>query len=186
MPFSCKRLELAEVIMLEAEAFGDSRGFFSESYKRSAFEKCGIAQVFVQDNQSRSTRGVLRGLHYQKKPAAQAKLVSVVRGEIFDVAVDIRRGSPHYGRWVGAVLSDRNHRLLFVPEGFAHGFLTLSDEADVIYKVTSEYSADHDRGILWNDPALRIDWPIQIPVLSSKDACLPRLAEADHNFEYVG
>lgn len=186
MAFSFKRLELPEVILLEAEVFGDSRGFFLETYKRSAFGKCGIAQVFVQDNQSRSIRGVLRGLHYQKHPAAQAKLVSVVHGEIFDVAVDIRKGSPSYGRWVGAVLSDQNHRLLFIPEGFAHGFLTLSDEADVVYRVTSEYSPEQDRGILWNDPALGIDWPIKSPVLSPRDACLPRLVEADNNFEYVG
>jgi dTDP-4-dehydrorhamnose 3,5-epimerase len=185
MPFSCERLELPEVILLGAQAFGDCRGFFLESYKRSLFEKCGIAQVFVQDNQSRSTRGVLRGLHYQKPPAAQAKLISVVRGEVFDVAVDIRRGSPSYGRWVGAELSDQNHRLLFVPEGFAHGFVVLSEEADVMYKVSREYSPEHERGILWNDPALGIEWPIQSPVLSPRDASLPRLAEADNNFEYA-
>ena len=128
------------MILIEANAFGDERGFFMEMYKRSEFSKYGITQIFVQDNHSHSVRGVLRGLHYQKQPAAQAKLISVIRGEVFDVAVDIRKGSPTYGRWVSEILSQRNHRMLYVPEGFAHGFLVLSEVADVVYK---GYSVSH-------------------------------------------
>jgi dTDP-4-dehydrorhamnose 3,5-epimerase len=186
MPFEFARLAIPDVILIEAKVFGDDRGFFGETYKLSEFIGNNVPQSFVQDNHSRSKQGVLRGLHYQLRPHAQAKVIFVARGEIYDLAVDIRRGSPYYGQWAGAVLSDRNHRLLFVPEGFAHGFLTLSEEADVIYKVTSEYSPEYERGILWNDPDLRIDWPIESPVLSPKDACLPRLADADNNFEYSG
>ena len=177
-------LEIPEIVLLEAKAFEDERGFFAEVYRKSEFQKCGILYSFAQDNHSRSIRGVLRGLHYQKLPAAQAKLVSVVRGEIFDVAVDIRVGSPTYGMWVSAVLSDQNHRLLFIPEGFAHGFVVLSGEAAVVYKVTAEYSAENERGIIWNDPALAIDWPVKDPLLSLKDAQLPTLKNADNNFSY--
>jgi dTDP-4-dehydrorhamnose 3,5-epimerase len=184
MPFAFSRLTIPDLILIEAKAFVDERGFFSETFKRSEFLKHGIPCAFVQDNHSRSGRGVLRGLHYQKQPAAQAKLVSVIRGEIFDVVVDIRKGSPFYGRSVTTVLSDQNHRLLFIPEGFAHGLLVLSEEADVSYKVTAEYSAEHERGIIWNDPTLRIDWPIQAPQLSPKDARLPTLENADNNLLY--
>jgi dTDP-4-dehydrorhamnose 3,5-epimerase len=176
--------DIASVILVEPTAFPDPRGFFSETYKQSEFGRNGIPHTFVQDNHSRSKRGVLRGLHYQKKPAGQAKLVSAIRGEILDVAVDIRKGSLSYGRWVAAVLSDQNHRLLFVPEGFAHGFVVLSEEADVVYKVTAEYSAENERGIIWNDPLIGIDWPIKDPVLSLKDAQFPTLENADNNFQY--
>jgi dTDP-4-dehydrorhamnose 3,5-epimerase len=186
MPFEFARLAIPDVILVEAKVFGDDRGFFGEVYKLSAFANNGMLPTFVQDNRSRSRRGVLRGLHYQLYPHAQAKLVFVTRGEIYDVAVDIRKGSPYYAQWVGAALSDRNHRALFVPEGFAHGFVALSEEADVVYKVSSEYSPEHECGILWNDPALTIAWPIKNPVLSPKDACLPRLAAAENNFEYAG
>ena len=144
-----------------------------------------IAQRFVQDNVSFSRRGVLRGLHYQKTPAAHGKLILVALGEIFDVAVDIRRGSPGYGRWVGLTLSStQSEQLVYVPPGFAHGFCALSDEAVVVYKTTTEYVPDMERGIRWNDPALNIAWPIAAPILNDRDAALPSLAEADNNFEY--
>jgi len=173
-----------DVILIEAKAFVDERGFFSETFQRSEFLEHGIPFSFVQDNHSRSRRGVLRGLHYQKRPAAQAKLVSVIRGEIFDVVVDIRKGSPFYGLWTAAVLSDQNHHSLFIPEGFAHGLLALSEEADVVYNVTAEYSAAHERGIIWNDPTIGIRWPIPAPLLSPKDGRLPTLENADNNFVY--
>ncbi|MFQ5875718.1 MAG: dTDP-4-dehydrorhamnose 3,5-epimerase [Dehalococcoidia bacterium] len=186
MPFRFQPLELPEVILIEPQAFEEYRGFFMETYKRSEFQASGISGVFVQDNHSHSVRGVLRGLHYQKQPKAQGKLVQVIRGEIFDVAADIRRGSPTYGRWVGAILSDKVRRMLYVPVGFAHGFCVLSDEADIVYKVTAEYAPELDRGIVWNDPELSIHWPVQDPILSPKDSRLPPLKEADHNFVYRG
>jgi dTDP-4-dehydrorhamnose 3,5-epimerase len=184
MPFTFSRLAIPDLILIEAKAFVDERGFFSETFQRSEFLKHGIPYSFVQDNHSRSRRGVLRGLHYQKQPAAQAKRVSVIRGEILDVVVDIRKGSPFYGLWTATVLSDQNHRSLFIPEGFAHGFLVLSEEADVVYNVTAEYSAEHERGIVWNDPTIGIAWPIRAPLLSPKDARLPALEDADNNFLY--
>ena len=186
MPFRFVGLEIPDVILIEPKAFADPRGFFAETYKRSEFEAAGIRQTFVQDNYSHSMRGVLRGLHYQKAPMAQGKLVSVFRGQIFDVAVDIRRGSPTYGRWVGVTLSAEDHRMVYVPAGFAHGFCVLSDEADVVYKATAEYAPALDRGILWNDPALGISWPIPHPLLSAKDATLLPLRDADNNFVYEG
>ena len=183
MPFTFTRLAIPDVVLVEARSFPDGRGFFLEGYKESEFTKNGIAARFVQDNHSRSARGTLRGLHYQKDPAAQAKLVMAVRGEIFDVAVDIRRGSATYGRWVGETLSEKNHRLLYVPAGFAHGFCVLSDAADITYKVSSEYSPEHDRGILWNDPKIGIRWPLDgDPLLSDKDLRQPLLADADNDF----
>lgn len=184
MPFTFHRLGIRDVILIEARAFVDARGFFAETYKLSEFVRNGIFHAFVQDNHSRSKRGTLRGLHYQKNPTAQAKLVSVIRGEIFDVAVDIRRDSPTFGSSVGEVLSEDNHRLLYIPVGFAHGYLILSDEANVVYKVTSEYSPENERGIIWNDPQLGIHWPIKRPMVSEKDAMHPTLANADNNFLY--
>ena len=148
MPFSFKKLEIPEVILIEAKSFSDHRGFFLESFKESEFTSNQINTRFVQDNVSHSTKGVLRGLHYQKNPKAQAKLVTVIRGKIFDVAVDIRIGSPTFGKWVGEILSSENHKSLFIPKGFAHGFCVTSDEADVLYKVDQEYSAETERGIL--------------------------------------
>lgn len=186
MPFRFQRLEIPEVVLIEPQAVEDQRGFFMGTYRRSEFAANGIPDIFVQDNYSHSVRGVLRGLHYQKRPGAQAKLVMALRGEIFDVAVDIRRGSPTYGRWVGTVLSDENRRLLYVPEGFAHGFCVLSEQADVLYKVTAEYARDLDRGIRWDDPEIGIRWPISDPILSEKDAALPLLGEADHDFGEQG
>ncbi len=185
MPFEFRRLEIPDVVLVRAKAFEDQRGFFLEAYKRSEFAAQGIPAAFVQDNFSRSRRGVLRGLHYQKDPKAQGKLVMVLRGRIWDVAVDIRKGSPTYGRWVAAELSEDDHTMLWVPPGFAHGFCVLSDGADVLYKCTEEYAPELDRGIRWDDPDLAIPWPVEEPVLSEKDANLPRLTEADNNYVYT-
>jgi dTDP-4-dehydrorhamnose 3,5-epimerase len=184
VPFQFKRLEIPDVILVEPKAFVDERGSFVETYKRSEFEANRIPDAFVQDNYSHSVCGVLRGLHYQKHPKAQAKLVMVMQGEIYDVAADIRRGSPTYGRWVGVYLSGRDHRMVYVPVGFAHGFCVLSDHADVIYKVTEEYSPELEGGIRWNDPALGIDWPVQKPILSAADAELRSLQETESPFEF--
>jgi dTDP-4-dehydrorhamnose 3,5-epimerase len=171
---------LSGVLILEPKVFGDERGFFMESFHARRFaELTGCAEPMVQDNHSRSTRGVLRGLHYQLPPAAQGKLVRVTAGEIFDVAVDIRRDSPSFGQWVGVSLSADNKRQLWVPPGFAHGFCVTSDTADVVYKVTAYYSPEHDRGIRWNDPAIAIDWPLDTPPqLSAKDEQAPLLSNA--------
>lgn len=184
MPFKFTKLELPEVILVESQPFSDQRGFFMESFKQSIFDTNGIKTKFVQDNFSHSSKGVLRGLHYQKNPMAQAKLVMVTRGEIFDVAVDIRKGSPTYGRCVSQVLSDKNHEMLYIPEGFAHGFVVTSDVADVFYKVNSEYSQEHERGIVWNDNKLGIRWPVDNPVVIQKDLQLPTIDNADNNFTY--
>lgn len=175
MPFRFERLEIPEVILIEPKVFSDERGFFMETYKYSNFAAFGIKERFVQDNHSRSVKGVLRGLHYQRPPKAQGKLVRVLVGEIFDVAVDIRKGSPTYGKWVGVMLSAENRWMLYIPPGFAHGFCVLSEEAEVTYKVTEEYSPEHDAGIIWNDPEIGIDWPVEQPILSAKDAGLPPL-----------
>jgi dTDP-4-dehydrorhamnose 3,5-epimerase len=184
MPFKFKKLAIPDVILVEAQAFSDERGFFMESFKESAFNTNGINTRFVQDNCSHSIKGVTRGLHYQKNPKVQAKLMMALRGEIFDVVVDIRRGSPTYGKWVGEILSDKNHKLLYAPEGFAHGFCVLSDQADVLYKVSSEYSPEHERGILWNDTTLAIKWPTNKPFVIKKDMQLPTLENADNDFVY--
>jgi dTDP-4-dehydrorhamnose 3,5-epimerase len=184
MSFKFQQLEIPEVILVEAQSHGDDRGFFAETYKRSEFAANGIPQAFVQDNYSFSVRGVLRGLHYQKQPKAQGKLVTALRGQIFDVAVDIRRGSPTYGKWVGRVLGGEKIRLLYIPPGFAHGLCVLSEKAVVTYKVTEEYAPELDRGILWNDPHIGVQWPIAEPLLSPKDTRLPLLEEADHDFRY--
>ena len=184
MGFTFKKLDIPEVILVETRSFLDDRGFFMESFKESIFINNGIDTKFVQDNFSHSTRGVLRGLHYQKSPKAQAKLVIALRGEIFDVAVDIRKGSPTYGKWIGEIISEQNHNLLYVPEGFAHGFCVLSKDADVLYKVNQEYSPKHEKGIIWNDPDLNIPWPIDKPILVEKDLQSPFLKDADNNFVY--
>ena len=172
------RQSIPDVVLLEPKVFGDSRGFFYESFNQQAFrEATGVQCDFVQDNHSRSSQGVLRGLHYQLPPRAQGKLVRVVRGAILDVAVDIRQGSPTYGRHVAAVLSAENWKQLWVPRGFAHGFCTLEPDTEVIYKVDAPYDRACDAGIRWNDPALGIDWPVRDPVLSDKDRVAPLLAE---------
>lgn len=171
-------LEIPAVILIEPRVFEDARGFFYESYREDLFAQHGIRERFVQDNHSKSGLGVLRGLHYQVAPRAQAKLVRVVRGSIFDVAVDIRRGSGTFGRYVGTVLSAGNRRMLYIPQGFAHGFCVLEDETEVLYKASDIYSPEHERGILWSDPAIGIDWPKMEFSLSDKDKKHPRLNEA--------
>ena len=172
--------DIAEVLILEPKVFGDSRGFFMESFNARGFAELSGADVaFVQDNQSRSARGVLRGLHYQIRQP-QGKLVRVVRGRVFDVAVDIRRSSPTFGRWVGAELSEENNRQMWVPAGFAHGFVVLSESADFLYKTTDYYAPEHERAIAWNDPQIGIRWPFEgEPLLSAKDRQASSLAAAE-------
>lgn len=171
---------IPDVKIIEPRVFGDERGFFYESFNQRAFDTAIGRQVhFVQDNHSRSAKGVLRGLHYQLPPFAQGKLVRVVVGEVFDVAVDIRRRSPTFGQWVGVTLSAENRRQLWIPEGFAHGFVTLSEHAEFLYKTTHYYAPSHDAGILWHDPSLAIAWPLPGDVcLSVKDAALPDFEHA--------
>lgn len=181
MPIEFEPLSLPEVLLLSPAVFGDDRGFFSESWNERVFSKAvGESVRFVQDNHSRSVQGVLRGLHYQLDPA-QGKLVRVAVGAVFDVAVDIRRSSPRFGQWVGAELSAENKHQLWIPPGFAHGFLVLSESADVLYKATTYYDPPSDRSILWNDPDIGIDWPLDgvEPLLSDKDRTAMRLAQAD-------
>jgi dTDP-4-dehydrorhamnose 3,5-epimerase len=178
---------LSDVLIIEPRVFRDERGWFAETYRKSEFEAFGITLPFLQDNHSRSTsKGVLRGLHFQKEPTAQGKLVRCVVGEVFDVAVDIRKGSPTYGRWDSEILSAENQSMVWVPPGYAHGFLTTTDIAEVQYKVTSEYSKTHDRGVRWNDPAIGIKWPTTKPIVSRKDAEAPLLKDADNNFVWSG
>src|SRR3989338_4022761 len=184
MPFTFKRLQIPDVILIEPKTFSDNRGFFFESYKESDFVSNGINKKFIQDNFSHSIHGVIRGLHYQKIPKAQAKLVTVLNGKIFDVAVDIRKNSPTYGKWIGEILSADNHKLIYIPEGFAHGFCVLSQEADVSYKVNNEYSPENEKGIIWNDPKINISWPIKNPIISNKDNELLTLENSDNNFIY--
>jgi dTDP-4-dehydrorhamnose 3,5-epimerase len=170
---------ISDVLLIEPKVFGDSRGFFFESWNARAFAAAGIDASFVQDNHSRSHRGVLRGLHYQIQHA-QGKLVRVVEGEVFDVAVDLRRSSATFGRHVAISLSAANHRMLFIPPGFAHGFLVVSDVAEFLYKTTDYWFPEHERTLLWNDPALGIDWPQGIaPALAPKDAAGTSLAQAE-------
>ncbi len=173
-------LEIPEVVLLEPRVFGDARGFFLESFNRRAFEDAlGRSLEFVQDNHSSSTRGVLRGLHYQL-PFPQGKLVRVVQGEVFDVAVDLRRGSKSFGRWVGERLSAENKRQMWIPEGFAHGFLVLSERAEFLYKTTDYWHPESERCVRWDDPEIGVAWPLDglTPVVSGKDAAGSRLAEA--------
>ena len=169
---------IPDVLVVEPRVFGDARGFFFESWNRRTFAAAGLDVDFVQDNHSRSSRGVLRGLHYQIRHA-QGKLVRVVAGEVYDVAVDLRRGSPTFGRHVAVTLSADNARMLWVPAGFAHGFCVTSDSADFLYKTTDYWHAEHERTLLWNDPALGIDWPVGEPVIAAKDAAGTPLARAE-------
>ncbi|MBE2940082.1 dTDP-4-dehydrorhamnose 3,5-epimerase [Anoxybacillus flavithermus] len=174
-----------DAFVIEPKVFGDRRGFFMESYNDKVFKELGLDYQFIQDNHSLSVEvGTLRGLHYQLEPYAQTKLVRVIRGAIYDVIVDIRKGSPTYGEWQGFILSEGNKRQLLVPKGFAHGFCTIVPNTEVLYKVDNYYSPEHDRGICWNDPDLNIDWPTHSPILSEKDSKHPRLAEAENNFTY--
>ena len=174
------RLEIPDLVLIEPKVFGDDRGFFYESFNRQVFAQgVGADPDFVQDNHSRSSRGVLRGLHYQIQQA-QGKLVRVVQGRVFDVAVDLRRSSPTFGKWVGAELSGENKHMLWVPPGFAHGFVTLSDTAEFLYKTTDYYAPAHERSILWSDPQIGIRWPIDFePVLAKKDAAGVLLRDAE-------
>ena len=176
-----KALSITDVWLITPRVFGDQRGFFYESFNAREFEAhVGYAPSFVQDNHSKSTRGVLRGLHYQLPPHAQGKLVRVTAGEVFDVAVDIRRSSPTFGKWVGAVLSATNHHQLWIPPGFAHAFITLSETAEFLYKTTDFYAPQSERAIIWNDPDLGIDWPFSgNPSLSAKDMQAVVLKEAE-------
>lgn len=172
---------LPQLLVLTPRYLRDERGFFVESYNRRAFAEATGADVdFVQDNHSRSTRGVLRGLHYQLPPRAQGKLVRVADGEIFDVAVDLRGGSPTFGRWFGTQLSAEKGNQMWIPPGFAHGFLTLSETADVLYKTSDYYAPDCERTLAWDDPAIAIEWPLDVkPLLSAKDSAAPRLAQVE-------
>ncbi len=170
--------------ILEPDVFGDPRGYFKETFRASLLSSLGI-ESFVQDNESRSAKGVLRGLHYQLEPHAQAKLVRCLRGAIFDVVVDIRQGSPTFGKWLGYELSDDNHKMFFVPSGFAHGFVTLRDDTIVQYKQSHYYEPAAERGIRWDDSELAIAWPVSQPQLSEKDKLAPSLREAENNFHWT-
>ena len=178
-------LEIPDVLLLEPKVFGDDRGFFMEMFHAARYAAVGIPGPFVQDNYSRSAKGTLRGLHFQE-PQAQGKLVQVLAGAVYDVAVDVRRGSPTFGKWVAAELSSENRRQLWIPAGFAHGFCVVSDSADFHYKCTALYSPETERSIVWNDPDLAIPWPVAAPLLSPKDAGAPRLQDAPVLPGYVG
>lgn len=181
MPFTFTPTALKEVIVIEPQFFGDHRGFFGETYKKSEFKKAGINEEFVQDNHSFSSKGVLRGLHYQLSPYQQGKLIRVISGSVWDVAVDIRPNSPTFKQWVAITLSSENKKMFYIPPGFAHGFLSLSDDTHFLYKCTAEYAPSHERAIIYNDCELSIEWPIaQIgaPQISDKDKNAPPIQEA--------
>jgi dTDP-4-dehydrorhamnose 3,5-epimerase len=169
--------DLEGVLIVESNVYHDERGYFLESWNRQRYGQAGLDISFVQDNVSFSKKGVLRGLHFQVAPRAQGKLVSVLGGEVFDVAVDLRSKSPTFGRWVGTYLSEENRRQLYVPDGFAHGFAVTSQTALVSYKCTEVYSPEHEQSLIWNDPELGIEWPVSEPLLSVKDRAAPRLSE---------
>jgi dTDP-4-dehydrorhamnose 3,5-epimerase len=186
MPFTFTPTAVTDVVLVESRTFSDHRGWFSEGFKASEFASAGLPSVFAQDNRSRSHRGVVRGLHFQRNPMAQGKLVTCGRGAVWDVAVDIRVGSPTYGRWVAEELTEDNGKMLWIPGGFAHGFAALTDAAELVYKCTQEYSGPHDGGVKWDDPAIGITWPVDVDavIVSDKDRDLPLLAECDHGFTY--
>jgi len=179
MPFSFKPLSIPDVILVEPEVFPDDRGFFFESFKASDFEKANLPVRFVQDNFSFSKKDVIRGLHYQKHPKAQGKLVSVLKGGVWDVAVDIRRQSSTFLKWIAAELNDQNHKMLYIPPGFAHGFVSLTEDVHLLYKCTNEYDKQADAGIRWDDPDIAILWPVNRPILSEKDRKLPLIHHAE-------
>lgn len=182
--FRFKSTKLPEVIVIEPLIYNDHRGYFMKLYNNKAFQNITGVDSFPETNLSFSYKGVLRGLHYQKYPKAQGKLILVICGEIFDVAVDIRKGSPNYGKWVSIVLSEKAKKMVYIPPGFAHGFCVISENATILYKITVEYSPEYDRGIIWNDPELNIPWPVSNPILSEKDKNQPTLENADNNFIY--
>ena len=177
MPFEFKKLTIPDLILIEPKIFHDERGFFLEAYKSSEFSKNGINVDFVQDNTAKSDKGVLRGLHYQLPPMAQGKLVSVVRGKVWDVAVDIRKNSPAFLQWEGVELSGENFRIFYIPPGFAHGYVTLEENTIFSYKCTSEYSPEHERGIIWDEKEIGVDWPYDNPIVSRRDQGLGPLSE---------
>lgn len=178
-----QELSIKGVFSITPSVFEDERGFFMESYNNNIFKNNGIDIKFIQDNHSRSSKGILRGLHFQRPPFAQTKLVRVVKGEVLDVAVDLRTNSPTFGKYEIVRLSEKNKMMFLVPQGFAHGFVVLSDSADFLYKVDNYYSKEHDGGVVWNDPDINIDWQISKPILSEKDKMLPTLKELDKIFE---
>ncbi len=177
MPFTFQPLAIPDLVLVTPRMLSDARGFFMETFRASDFRAAGIATEFVQDNHSLSAMGVVRGLHFQAPPHAQGKLVRVALGRVWDAAVDLRRGSPTFGRSCGAELSDENHAMLWIPPGFAHGFATLSPTAHLLYKCTAEYDPASDRGVRWNDPALGLRWPVDAPLVSPRDAALPLLKD---------
>lgn len=179
MPFRVKKLSIPDILLVKPEKFGDDRGFFMELYRESDFREIGIETDFTQDNLSHSRRNVLRGLHYQREPHQQAKLIICLGGEIFDVAVDLRKDSSHFGDWVGLTMKGNTGEILYIPEGFAHGFLVTGKSADVYYKTGKEYAPESEGGIIWNDPEIDINWPLDgKPILSEKDSNLPELKDA--------
>ncbi|OGI22298.1 MAG: dTDP-4-dehydrorhamnose 3,5-epimerase [Candidatus Moranbacteria bacterium RIFCSPHIGHO2_01_FULL_55_24] len=179
-----KKTDIDGLLIIEPDVFEDDRGFFLESYNASRYREAGIGAVFVQDNLSQSKKGVLRGLHYQAPPFSQGKLIQVLRGSVLDVAVDIRFGAPTFGKHVAVELSAENKKQLWIPEGFAHGFLTLEDDTLFSYKCTNTYSKEHDRGVRWNDPSLAIEWGVENPSVSEKDAVQPLFSDIPEEFTY--
>ena len=179
MPFTFTNLKIADVILIEPKVFPDDRGYFMETFKASDFKKANLPTHFVQDNFSFSKKDVIRGLHYQREPRAQGKLVTVFKGAVWDVAVDIRRQSPTFLKWVAAELNDQNHTMLYIPPGFAHGFVSLDEDVLLLYKCTNEYDPKADAGIRWNDPDIAIPWPVQNAILSEKDQNLPLLHQIE-------
>lgn len=183
MPFTFTPTEIPEVILVQPGVFPDDRGAFAEVFKYSDFAAAGIGEQFVQINYSRSKKDVIRALHYQLPPKAQAKLVQVTRGSAFDVAVDIRKNSPTYGKWVAATLTAEQKNMLYIPKGFAHGFCALEDDTEFVYYCSDEYSKEHEGGIIWNDPTIGVTWPTNTPILSDKDAASPTLEQATNTFD---
>lgn len=184
MPFQFKQLKIPDVLLISPIINRDDRGFFMETFKKTDFKKVGIDFNFCQDNHSKSKKGVIRGLHYQIPPMEQGKLIRVIRGSLLDVVVDIRKNSPCFGKYIAIELSENNQYILWIPPGFAHGICIMEDDTELLYKCTSEYSPQHERGILWNDPTISINWPITDPILSEKDTKYPRLTEAKDYFSY--
>lgn len=179
MPFEFIKQTIPELVVIKPRIFNDDRGYFLETYKKSDFVNNGISVDFHQANHSRSQKNVVRALHYQLPPFDQGKLVRVVKGKIWDVAVDVRKNSPTFKKWVAVELDDQSFTMFYIPPGFAHGFAALTDDVHLLYQCTNEYSKDHERGIIWNDPELAINWPVSLPIISEKDALLPLLKDAD-------
>ena len=185
MPFEFKSCNIPGLVIIEPAVFGDSRGFFCETYKKQDFVENGIEFDFVQDNHSYSSKGVLRGLHLQLPPMDQGKLVGVITGAVWDVAVDLRNGSPTYLKWYGIELTEENKKMFYIPPGFAHGFVVLKDATHFLYKCTNYYSPEHERGIRFDDSAINVEWPVRNPRLSERDKTLPLLSEVRETLEDV-